>query len=79
MPPREKSRPRTGAITIGLTKASRTIVPVLGEGGGLLYLDPKLPAGSLVVVEGRALLDLRTVFPEQDEALVQAISKIAEE
>lgn len=31
------------------------------------------------VEEGRVLLDLRTVFPEQDEALVQAISKIAEE
>jgi L-seryl-tRNA(Ser) seleniumtransferase len=31
------------------------------------------------VEEGRALLDLRTVFPEQDEALVRAIRKIAEE
>jgi L-seryl-tRNA(Ser) seleniumtransferase len=31
------------------------------------------------VEEGRVLLDLRTVFPEQDEALVQAIGKIAEE
>jgi L-seryl-tRNA(Ser) seleniumtransferase len=31
------------------------------------------------VEEGRALLDLRTVFPEQDEAVVQAIRKIAEE
>ena len=29
MPPREKSKPRTGAITIGLTKASRTIVTIL--------------------------------------------------
>ena len=31
------------------------------------------------VEEGRVLLDLRTVFPEQDEAVVQAIRKIAEE
>jgi L-seryl-tRNA(Ser) seleniumtransferase len=31
------------------------------------------------VEEGRVLLDLRTMFPEQDEAVVQAIRKIAEE
>ncbi len=31
------------------------------------------------VEEGHVLLDLRTVFPEQDEALVRAIRKIAEE
>lgn len=37
--------------------ARRVVVPALGEGGGVLYLDPKLPAGSAVVVEGRALLD----------------------
>ena len=29
------------------------------------------------VEEGRVLLDLRTVFPEQDEAVIQAISQIA--
>jgi L-seryl-tRNA(Ser) seleniumtransferase len=29
------------------------------------------------VEEGRVLLDLRTVFPQQDEALVQVIGKIA--
>jgi len=31
------------------------------------------------VEEGRVLLDMRTVFPAQDEAVVQAIRKIAEE
>jgi L-seryl-tRNA(Ser) seleniumtransferase len=29
------------------------------------------------VEEGRVLLDLRTVFPEQDEAVIQALNKIA--
>jgi L-seryl-tRNA(Ser) seleniumtransferase len=29
------------------------------------------------VEDGRVLLDLRTVFPEQDEAVIQAISHIA--
>jgi multidrug efflux pump subunit AcrA (membrane-fusion protein) len=37
--------------------ARRVVVPMLGESGGTLYVDPKLPAGSAVVVEGRALLD----------------------
>ena len=37
--------------------AKRLTVGVLGEEAGTLYLDPKLAAGSLVVVEGRALLD----------------------
>ncbi len=37
--------------------AKRTIVPVLGESGGQLFVAPTLPAGSRVVVEGRALLD----------------------
>jgi L-seryl-tRNA(Ser) seleniumtransferase len=31
------------------------------------------------VEEGRVLLDLRTVFPEQDEAVVQAFKQVAEE
>jgi L-seryl-tRNA(Ser) seleniumtransferase len=30
------------------------------------------------VEEGRVLLDLRTVFPEQDAAVIDAISRIAE-
>ena len=37
--------------------AKRQIVPTLGEAGGELYVEPKLPAGARVVVEGRALLD----------------------
>jgi len=37
--------------------AKRVIFPILGEQGGLLYLDPKLEPGTPVVVEGRALLD----------------------
>jgi RND family efflux transporter MFP subunit len=37
--------------------AKRMIYPILGEQGGLLYVDPKLQAGTPVVVEGRALLD----------------------
>jgi RND family efflux transporter MFP subunit len=37
--------------------ARRKVVPVLGEAGGALYVDPKLAAGTPVVLEGRALLD----------------------
>jgi RND family efflux transporter MFP subunit len=36
--------------------ARRKTLPIVGERGGALYLDPKL-AGTPVVVEGRALLD----------------------
>lgn len=32
-------------------------VPLLGEAAGTVYLDPALPPGSLVVTEGRALLN----------------------
>jgi membrane fusion protein (multidrug efflux system) len=37
--------------------AHRTTVSLLGEAEGRLYLDPQLVSDSLVVVEGRALLD----------------------
>jgi RND family efflux transporter MFP subunit len=37
--------------------AKRQEVAVIGEQGGTLFVDPKLPAGKQVVVEGRALLD----------------------
>jgi RND family efflux transporter MFP subunit len=37
--------------------ARRAVVPVLGEAGGKLYVDPTLGEGAEVVVEGRALLD----------------------
>ncbi len=37
--------------------AKRQVLSVLGERGGSLFVEPKLAAGTLVVVEGRALLD----------------------
>jgi RND family efflux transporter MFP subunit len=37
--------------------AKRTVLPTVGEAGGTLFVDPRLPAGAAVVVEGRALLD----------------------
>jgi RND family efflux transporter MFP subunit len=37
--------------------AKRVVVPILGERGGSLFLDPKLAAGTPVVIEGRALLE----------------------
>jgi len=37
--------------------ARSEVVPVLGEAGASLFVDPKLAAGTPVVVEGRALLD----------------------
>ncbi|MCU1278684.1 MAG: putative Co/Zn/Cd efflux system rane fusion protein [bacterium] len=44
-------------FTVEGNLARRVVVPVLGEAGGLLYVDPKLAAGTPIVVEGRALLD----------------------
>ena len=37
--------------------ARRKVVPALGEAAGTLFVDPMLPAGVPVVIEGRALLD----------------------
>jgi RND family efflux transporter MFP subunit len=37
--------------------AHTRVVPVLGERGGKVYLEPSLKPGSLVVTEGRALLN----------------------
>ena len=37
--------------------AKSEIVKVFGEAGGSLFVDPKLKAGTPIVVEGRALLD----------------------
>jgi RND family efflux transporter MFP subunit len=37
--------------------ARRRVVAVLGEAGGTLYVDPRLPVGASIIVEGRALLD----------------------
>ena len=44
-------------FTVDGDVARRVAVPVLGEAGGMLYVDPKLKAGTPIVVEGRALLD----------------------
>ncbi len=49
--------------------AKRVTVPVLGEQDGRLYLEPKLPAGAQVVVEGRALLD------EGDKVATKEVTK----
>jgi membrane fusion protein (multidrug efflux system) len=37
--------------------AKSQVLDVLGEAGGSLFVDPKLAAGTPIVVEGRALLD----------------------
>ncbi len=37
--------------------AKREVLQVFGESGGSLFIDPKLKAGTLIVIEGRALLD----------------------
>jgi RND family efflux transporter MFP subunit len=43
-------------VVAGDTAQARTF-PVIGEAGGQLFLDPSLAADSLVVTEGRALLE----------------------
>jgi membrane fusion protein, multidrug efflux system len=48
-------------------RSHRFVVDVLGEKAGELYVDPSLPAGALVVTEGRTLLkegDILTVKVE---------------
>jgi hypothetical protein len=37
--------------------AKSQVVRMLGEAGGSLFVEPKLKAGTAVIVEGRALLD----------------------
>jgi L-seryl-tRNA(Ser) seleniumtransferase len=77
-----------GESVIGGGAAPSAILPtellaVTFEGWSADELSARLRASDPPVIarveEGRVLLDLRTVFPEQDEALVQAIGKIAEE
>jgi L-seryl-tRNA(Ser) seleniumtransferase len=77
-----------GESVIGGGAAPSAILPtellaMTFEGWSADELSARLRASDPPVIarveEGRVLLDLRTVFPEQDEALVQAISKIAEE
>ncbi len=38
-------------------RAKKVVVAVKGERGGILYVDPSLPAGARVVTEGRSLLN----------------------
>jgi L-seryl-tRNA(Ser) seleniumtransferase len=77
-----------GESVIGGGAAPSAILPtellaMTFEGRSADELSARLRASDPPVIarveEGRVLLDLRTVFPEQDEALVQAIGKIAEE
>ncbi len=49
--------PKATLFTVDGGVAHRRVLPVVGERGGTLYVDPALAAGSLVVTEGRALLD----------------------
>jgi hypothetical protein len=51
---------RAGGATLFVVqgdRAKRLTVPVLGERGGSLLLQPKIAAGTPVVIEGRALLE----------------------
>jgi len=48
---------KAALFTVEGELAKRIEVPVIGEREGTLFVDPQLPAGKLVVVEGRALLD----------------------
>jgi L-seryl-tRNA(Ser) seleniumtransferase len=77
-----------GESVIGGGAAPSAVLPtrllaMTCEGMSADELSARLRASDPPVIarveEGRALLDLRTVFPEQDEAVVQAIRKIAEE
>jgi membrane fusion protein, multidrug efflux system len=53
--------------------ARARIVPVQGELGGALFLEPQLPAGTRIVTEGRALLsDGDRVTATLDSALAHA-------
>ena len=77
-----------GESVIGGGAAPSAVLPtrllaVTCEGLSADELSARLRASDPPIIarveEGRVLLDLRTVFPEQDEALVRAIRKIAEE
>jgi L-seryl-tRNA(Ser) seleniumtransferase len=77
-----------GESVIGGGAAPSAVLPtellaMTFEGWSADELSARLRASDPPVIarveEGHVLLDLRTVFPEQDEALVRAIRKIAEE
>jgi RND family efflux transporter MFP subunit len=48
---------RAELFTVTGNVARQVTVPVMGERGGSLFVDPRLAAGSLIVTEGRALLE----------------------
>lgn len=59
-------------------KVKRETLPVLGEQGGTLFLDPKLAAGTLVVTQGRTLLaDGDKVTAVERSARADAASDVA--
>ena len=77
-----------GESVIGGGAAPSAVLPtrllaMTCEGMSADELSARLRASDPPVIarveEGRVLLDLRTVFPEQDEALAQVIRKIAQE
>jgi L-seryl-tRNA(Ser) seleniumtransferase len=77
-----------GESVIGGGAAPSAVLPtqllaMTCEGMSADELSARLRASDLPVIarveEGRVLLDLRTLFPEQDEAIVQAVRKIAQE
>jgi len=77
-----------GESVIGGGAAPSAVLPtellaMTFEGWSADELSARLRAADPPVIarveEGHVLLDLRTVFPEQDEALLRAIRKIAEE
>jgi L-seryl-tRNA(Ser) seleniumtransferase len=77
-----------GESVVGGGAAPSAVLPtrllaITCEGMSADELSARLRASDPPVIarveEGRVLLDLRTVFPAQDEALVQVIRKIAQE
>lgn len=63
--------PKATVFVVEGDVAHARVVPLLGEREGLLYLDPSLKPGTLVVLEGRALLQ------EGDKVAVGAVEEVA--
>ena len=59
------------------------LLAITCEGLSAEELSRRLRASDTPIIarveEGRLLLDLRTVFPEQDEAVAQALTRVVEE
>jgi L-seryl-tRNA(Ser) seleniumtransferase len=78
---------RDGESVIGGGAAPSATLPtrllaITCEGLSADELSRRLRASNIPIIarveEGRVLLDLRTVFPEQDEAVAQALERVAE-